>query len=63
MQTYQHMISVRLNDLLLEQLETQTHNMRSNYSEVVRLALTLLFSRKLRDATCMTSMTTNIGVL
>ena len=57
MGTYQHMISVRLDDSLLEQLETRTHSMNSNYSDVIRLALTLLFHRSLRGHAGMTANT------
>ena len=60
MQQHPHRISVRLNDLLLERLEAPAHSMGSNHSEIIRLALTLLFSRKLRGVS---GMSNNIGVL
>ena len=55
---YQHLISFRLTDAMMAQLDNQSNSINATYSDTIRLALTLLFSKQLRN----TRNTANMGV-
>ena len=46
---YQHLLSFRLTDAMMAQLDNQSNSINATYSDTIRLALTLLFNRQLRN--------------
>ena len=46
---YEHLISFRLNDYMLKQLDSTSKELGQSYSDTLRLSLTLLFARELKN--------------
>ena len=53
---FKHVITFKLNDPMLNQFESYCQETGQNYSETIRLALTLLINKHIRRHTSITSL-------